>query len=88
MTEWLLNPNLWFIVGFLIIGLGMALDFLDVALIFGGTAIVLSLLIAFTPWLDSWEKVSLAFIGITVLVFLAFMRVERNENKDFDINDD
>ncbi len=88
MAAWLLNPNLWFIAGFLMIGLGMALDFLDVALIFGSTAIVLSLLIAFTSWLDSWEKVSLAFIGIAVLVFLAFMRLERSDNKDFDINDD
>lgn len=89
IASWMLNPNLWFIVGFCILGLGMMLDGMDVALLFGAPSLIISLLIAVFPnLLQTWVAVSLVYIALIVIGFFLLMRFKNNIGGDYDVNDD
>ncbi len=90
LLAWVVNPNVWFLLGLLIIGVGVALDLMDVSIVLGLSAILLSLLMAFLPrWFASWEAVFFGYIGFSVAIFLFLLRFRRNiNNDDFDVNDD
>jgi len=89
IASWMLNPNLWFIVGFIILGLGMMIDGMDVALLFGAASLIISLLIAVFPnLLQTWVAVSLVYIALIVIGFFLLMRFKNNIGGDYDVNDD
>ncbi len=86
---WMLNPNLWFIVGFIILGLGMMIDGMDVALILGVPSLIISLLIAIFPHLlQTWVAVSLVYIALIVVGFFLLIRFKNNIGGDYDVNED
>lgn len=90
ISTWILNPNIWFVVGALVLAAGMMLDGMDVALVLGFPAMTIAFLIAFFPaLLQGWIAVCIAYIVMVSLAFVLFMRFKNNiSGGDYDVNDE
>jgi len=90
IASWILNPNLWFILGALTLAAGAVLGWMDVALILGVPALLQALIIAFFPAsMQSWEAVIITYIATTSVTFALFLRFEKRiSGGDYDVNDD
>ncbi|MDQ6975737.1 MAG: hypothetical protein Q9M22_04130 [Mariprofundaceae bacterium] len=89
ISNWILNPNIWFIVGSLVLVVGMMLDGMDVALLLGVPALIIAFLIAVFPtFLQTWVAISLVYVVIVVIGFVLLMRFKNNIVGDYDVNDE
>jgi len=90
IVSWILNPNLWFILGTVILASGAVLGWMDVALILGVPALLQALIIAFFPAaMQSWEAVTITYIATTSVTFALFLRFKtRISGGEYDVNDD
>lgn len=90
IISWVINPNVWFIIGALVLGIGMMMDMPDIAIVLGAPAFIVAICIALLPdILHSWEMVGISYILVSIVVFIVFWRFRSLLNSgDYDVNDD
>ncbi len=80
--QWLCDPTLWFITGFLILGLCMmVLDALDHGIYVGVPAILVSFLLGFSPWFQHPVGAIGAYGLMVALFYLLCYRHFRDARK-------